>query len=60
MQSRVLMWWTEDRTRASRKAVIDTLAKIRLSGVHADGSRLSNSKPDRRATKRPAGRSRKS
>lgn len=35
MQSRVLIWWNEDRRRASRAAVIDTLAKLRLSGVHA-------------------------
>jgi AcrR family transcriptional regulator len=38
MQSRVLMWWMEDRKRATRAAVIDTLAKLRLSGVHANAT----------------------
>ncbi len=44
MQSRVLMWWLEDRKRASRAAVIDTLAKIRLSGVHASPGTASSKK----------------
>ena len=35
MQSRVLTWWLENPRRASRKSVIDTLAKLRLSGIHA-------------------------
>jgi AcrR family transcriptional regulator len=35
MQSRVLTWWLANRRRASRKSVIDTLAKLRLSGIHA-------------------------
>ena len=34
MQWRVLTWWLEDPTRASRAAVIDTIAKLRLSGIH--------------------------
>jgi AcrR family transcriptional regulator len=60
MQSRVLMWWMEDRKRASRKAVIDTLARIRLSGVHAPSPGDSQSRPKRRATKRPTARRKKS
>jgi AcrR family transcriptional regulator len=35
MQSRVLMWWIENPSRASRAKVIDTIAKLRLSGIHA-------------------------
>jgi AcrR family transcriptional regulator len=35
MQSRVLTWWLANPRRASRKSVIDTLAKLRLSGIHA-------------------------
>jgi TetR/AcrR family transcriptional regulator, mexJK operon transcriptional repressor len=35
MQSRVLTWWLENPRRKSRKTVIDTLAKLRLSGIHA-------------------------
>lgn len=42
MQSRVLMWWMEDPSRASRAKVIDTIAKLRLSGIHAVGEASSN------------------
>jgi AcrR family transcriptional regulator len=31
----LLAWWAEDPTRASREAVIETLTKFRLSGIHA-------------------------
>ena len=41
MQSRVLMWWMEDPSRASRAKVIDTIAKLRLSGIHAVGDAAS-------------------
>lgn len=37
MQSRALMWWLANPTRASRRAVIDTLAKLRVSGIHDAG-----------------------
>lgn len=57
MQSRVLMWWMDHRRRASRKAVIDTLAKIRLSGVHAHSPAKKNAEPARRlAGKTPSGK----
>lgn len=36
MQARVIGWWTEDPTRAPRETVVDTLAKLRLSGIHPD------------------------
>lgn len=39
MQSRVLLWWIENPTRASRRKIIDTLAKLRLSGIHAHDPR---------------------
>jgi AcrR family transcriptional regulator len=45
MQSRVLMWWIEDRKRASRTAVIDTLAKLRLSGIHVHGQKPKRQSP---------------
>jgi len=38
MQSRTLMWWLEDPRRATRLEIIDTLARLRLSGIH-DGAR---------------------
>jgi AcrR family transcriptional regulator len=34
MQSRLLTWWLEQPRRASRATIIDTLAKLRLSGIH--------------------------
>ena len=34
MLTHVLYWWTEDPTRASREAVIDTITNLRLAGVH--------------------------
>lgn len=33
MWSRVLSWWSEDPTRASRKSVIETLTRIQLTGT---------------------------
>lgn len=56
MQSRVLMWWLEDRKRASRAAVIDTLAKIRLSGVHAHAPGAAESPSTIRRAKRGTSR----
>ena len=32
--ARVVAWWVEDPTRASRETVIDTLTRIQLSGTH--------------------------
>jgi AcrR family transcriptional regulator len=52
MQSRVLMWWMDNRRRASRTAVIDTLAKIRFAGVHAHAG----SQKKAASKSRPAGR----
>ena len=34
MLARVLAWWVEDPTRASRETVVDTLTRIQLSGTH--------------------------
>ncbi len=34
MLARVVAWWVEDPTRASRETVIDTLTRIQLSGTH--------------------------
>lgn len=34
MQSRLLMWWLEHPRRAARRTIVDTLAKLRLSGIH--------------------------
>ena len=38
MQARVLAWWIQNPRRASRRAVIDTLTKLRLSGIHDRGA----------------------
>ena len=35
MQARVVAWWLADRKRTPRAVVVDTLAKLRLTGVHA-------------------------
>jgi AcrR family transcriptional regulator len=32
--ARVVAWWTEDPSRASREVVIETLTRIQLSGTH--------------------------
>jgi AcrR family transcriptional regulator len=34
MQARVVAWWLADRKRTPRAVVVDTLAKLRLSGLH--------------------------
>lgn len=34
MQMHVLSWWTQDPSRAPRGVVVDTLTKIRVSGLH--------------------------
>ena len=34
MWARVLAWWSEDPSRATRQSVIDTLVRIQLSGTH--------------------------
>lgn len=34
MVARVVRWWLEDPTRASRATVIESLARIQLSGTH--------------------------
>jgi len=34
MQMHVLSWWTRDPSVAPREVVIDTLTKVRLSGLH--------------------------
>lgn len=34
MLARVVAWWVDDPTRASRETVIDTLTRIQLSGTH--------------------------
>ena len=45
MQMHVLSWWTRDPSVAPREEVIDTLTKVRLSGLHpaqaAPGARIS-------------------
>ncbi len=35
MQGRVVSWWLADRKRTPRAVVVDTLAKLRLTGLHA-------------------------
>ena len=50
MQSRVLMWWIENPGRASRAKVIDTLAKLRLSGIHAGVTGPVPATPQRKAS----------
>lgn len=32
--SRVVLWWIEDETRATRETVVETLTRIQLSGTH--------------------------
>ena len=49
MQSRVLTWWIENPARASRAKIIDTLAKLRLSGIHGSGG---EPRPTRRRAKK--------
>ena len=39
MQMHVMSWWIQDPSRASREAVIDTLARVQLSGLYP-GPRL--------------------
>ena len=34
MWARVLAWWTEDPSRATRETIVDTLTRIQLSGTH--------------------------
>lgn len=34
MQTRVVAWWLADRKRTPRSVVVDTLAKLRLTGLH--------------------------
>jgi AcrR family transcriptional regulator len=34
MLARVVAWWAQDPSRASRETVIDTLTRIQLSGTH--------------------------
>ena len=36
MLIQVLHWWTQDPSRASREVVVDTVARLRLSGLHAE------------------------
>jgi AcrR family transcriptional regulator len=57
MQWRVLTWWLEEPTRARRAAVIDTVAKLRLSGIH--GRPLPPAR-SRRVVRGPASRRRRS
>jgi AcrR family transcriptional regulator len=35
MLAQVLHWWTQDPTRAPREVVVDTITRLRLSGLHA-------------------------
>jgi hypothetical protein len=35
MWAQVLSWWSEDPSRASREALIETLTRIQLSGTHS-------------------------
>ena len=35
MLTQVLHWWTQDPSRAPREVVVDTITKLRLSGLHA-------------------------
>jgi len=37
MLTQVLHWWTQDPSRAPREAVVDTISRLRLSGLHAEG-----------------------
>ena len=36
--ARVVLWWLEDPTRATRETVIETLTRIQLSGTHPETS----------------------
>jgi AcrR family transcriptional regulator len=36
MLTQVLHWWTQDPSRVSREVVVDTVTKLRLSGLHAE------------------------
>jgi hypothetical protein len=38
MLNQVLHWWTQDPSRASREVVVDTVTRLRLSGLHAQPS----------------------
>lgn len=38
MLTQVLHWWTQDPGRAPREVVVDTITRLRLSGLHAEGS----------------------
>lgn len=38
MWARVLAWWTEDPSRASRAALTETLVRVQLTGTHPDGT----------------------
>jgi len=33
--TQVLHWWTQDPSRAPREVVVDTITRLRLSGLHA-------------------------
>jgi hypothetical protein len=35
MLNQVLHWWTQDPSRAPREVVVDTITRLRLSGLHA-------------------------
>jgi AcrR family transcriptional regulator len=39
MQTRVVTWWLADRKRTPRSVVVDTLAKLRLGGLHSPDPR---------------------
>ncbi|MBW1886703.1 MAG: hypothetical protein JRJ58_24500 [Deltaproteobacteria bacterium] len=34
MWSQVLSWWSEDPSRISRKALIESMTRIQLAGTH--------------------------
>jgi TetR/AcrR family fatty acid metabolism transcriptional regulator len=38
MLTQVLRWWTQDPSQAPREVVVDTVTKLRLFGLHAEGS----------------------
>lgn len=46
MWAQVLSWWSEDPSRASREALVETLTKIQLAGMHPQ--RDSRDRTDRR------------
>ena len=34
MLARVVAWWVEDPSRATRRSVVETLTRIQLAGTH--------------------------